>query len=57
MRPVILISVIFFPLIFAVRASRDANASRGLRRTVVVTIVFTALWALLTPWIVSFDGN
>jgi hypothetical protein len=57
MQKLILMSVIFFPLIFSIRASSDSNAARGLKRTVIASLVFTALWALIAPWIVSFDSN
>jgi len=52
MQKLILMSVIFFPLIFSIRASRDSNARRGLKRAVQVCFVFTVLWALIAPHLV-----
>jgi hypothetical protein len=57
MRKLILMSVMFVPLIVAMRASAAANPRRGLRRTVLVTLIFTVLWALITPWLVGALGE
>jgi len=57
MRKLILMSVMYVPLIVAMRASADPKPRRGLRRTVLVTSIFTVLWALLAPWLVDVFGE
>lgn len=57
MRKLILMSVMYVPLIVAMRTSADPKPRRGLRRTVLVTFVFTVLWALLAPWLVDVFGE
>lgn len=56
MRKLIFMSIWAFPLILAIRASGDTNARRGLRKTTVWTLVFTAVWALVAPWLASLSG-
>jgi hypothetical protein len=57
MAKLVLMSVIFFPMILAIRASASPNPRTGLRRAVVGTLVFTILWALLAPWLVGALGS
>ena len=56
MRKLILMSVMYVPIV-SMRASADPKPRRGLRRTVLVTLVFTVLWALLAPWLVDVFGE
>ncbi len=49
MSKLLLISVIALPLILGIRFSKDAKPQRGLRRTVLATLIFLVLWALLAP--------
>ncbi len=49
MRKLILISVIALPLILAIRFSKDTKPQRGLRRTVMGSLIFLVFWALLGP--------
>jgi hypothetical protein len=53
MQKLILMSVVFFPFIFSIGASRGSNARLGLKRAVLVSFIFTVLWVLLAPYLVS----
>jgi len=58
MRKLILISVIALPLILAIRFSTDTKPQRGLRKTVMGTLIFLICWALLGPTLFFlFPGN
>ncbi len=53
MRKLIFMSLWVAPVILAIRASADGNPRRGLRRTTLWTFVFTVLWVLLAPTLVT----
>jgi hypothetical protein len=56
MGKLILMSVMFVPVLFAIGAAKDPRPTRGVRKMTWRTFVFLVLWALLAPKLIMRLG-